>query len=775
MRAQDYQQGRKTAGAFGQSSFGGAAQPSTTGAFGQPAQPAATNSIFGGASAFGANNNQTPSATGAFGTFGQTPAATGTSTFGGGSVFGQNSQQQQPSTGFGTFGQTQPAATTNAFGGGGVFGQNNNQSKPAGAFGSLGNSNSIFFVIFIHKLIFLQLVLLVALVAEARLVVEVPSGTIRNSNNLLQVASLARPNLNRTRALSGRLVTPIVTATRPRRVFSGSPLRRNQLGVCLASKTRFNNQRVVDCLAEAQFLGRIITNSNSSPISQLQPVVSCVLGLSIFTDSFSTVFGSQHAAQPATGGSIFGGGGGLFGNNNQQQPPQNNSFGIFGQKPATTTPATGSLFGSSTLGQTNTTGQQSGSLFGSTNTQTGTAGSSFGGGGLFGNKPAAAPALGQSQSLFGNSGTLTTTTPGQPLTASIAQPIGANLPIFSLLPPGPRAVPLEQPKKKPGFFVDVPTRSPVPRLQLGYTPANTKLRGFGPDSSSSLAFSTGRPNALSLSRVDNNTPAGADGFLRNSSLALGSGGHGSVKKLILDKKVEPSDFFSKTASLGSRSSPGKVTFNPAMSQAARERDIARETASASPLNRISSPTPFIRPPNPPNHFSANSMNHVTEPKANGAATPAADDNSPQEGDYWVKPDLDALRRTGYQELSSFSGLVVGRIGYGEIHFLEPVDLTGLSKLDELQGLVVRFDDKECTVYPDSDDADKPAPGTGLNVKARITLIRCWAVDKATREPIKDEKHPSAVKHLKRLKNMRDTQFESFDVSEGKWTFAVDHF
>ena len=523
-------------------------------------------------------------------------------------------------------------------------------------------------------------------------------------------------------------------------------------------------------------MARIIINSSSNPISRL--VVSPTSEPSIFTDAFFAVFGSQPATQPATTGGIFGAGS-LFGNNNQ--PPQNNSFGIFGQKPATT-PATG-LFSGSTLGQTNTntTGQQNGSLFGSTNTQAGTAGSSFGGGGgLFGNKPTAAPALGQSQSqggLFGNSGTLTTSgAPGQSLTASIAQPIGANLPIFSLLPPGPRAVPLEQPKKKPGFFVDVPTRSPVPRLQLGYTPANTKLRGFGSESSSSLTFSTGRPNALSLSRVDINTPTGTDGFLRSSSPALGSGGRGSVKKLILDKKVEPSDLFSKTASLGSRSSPGKVTFNPAMSQAARERDIAREAASASPLNRISSPAPLTRPSNPPNQFSANSTNHVIEPKANGAATPAAaDDNGPHEGDYWVKPDLDALRRTGYQELSSYSGLIVGRVGYGEIHFLEPVDLTGLSKLDELQGLVVRFDDKECTVYPDSDDADKPAPGTGLNVKARITLVRCWAADKATREPIKDEKHPSAVKHLKRLKNMRDTQFESFDVSEGKWTFTVDHF
>ena len=77
--------------------------------------------------------------------------------------------------------------------------------------------------------------------------------------------------------------------------------------------------------------------------------------------------------------------------------------------------------------------------------------------------------------------------------------------------------------------------------------------------------------------------------------------------------------------------------------------------------------------------------------------------------------------------------------------------------------------------PDLDEADKPPPGSGLNVSARITLVHCWALDKATREPIKDEKHPMAVRHLKRLKNMKNTHFESFDVEEGKWVFKVDHF
>ncbi|KZP13486.1 C-terminal autoproteolytic domain of nucleoporin nup98 [Athelia psychrophila] len=386
--------------------------------------------------------------------------------------------------------------------------------------------------------------------------------------------------------------------------------------------------------------------------------------------------------------------------------------------------------------------------------------------------------------MFGNSTNQNNASQGS-LTASIAQPIGANLPIFSMLPPGPRAVNLDtQPKKKVGFFVDVPTRSPVPRLQLGYTPATTKLRGFASESgmSSSLAFSTGKPNALTMSRNERSGSIGPDGFLggRSQSPALGSGGRQSVKKLILDKKVEPSDLFARSGSPGLRGSPGMVTFNPAMSQAAREKDVARETALAlaSPsLGRSQgSPAPTARPAQP-NHFSAHSTNHLVDAKeVNGRAqTEEPGEEDLQEGDYWVRPDLKVLRNAPYTELSAYDGIVVGRIGYGEIHFQEPVDLTGLSKLEQLKGHVVRFDDKECTVYPDSDDADKPSPGTGLNVRAKIILVKCWAVDKATREPIKDEKHPAAMKHLKRLKNMRDTHFEGFDLEEGKWTFSVDHF
>ena len=537
-------------------------------------------------------------------------------------------------------------------------------------------------------------------------------------------------------------------------------------------------------------------NSSNSPNNK-RVVVSDIFLLVFLINRILTVFGST-TTQPS--GGLFGGatGGGLFGGTQGIQTQQPGQTSIFS---APKPPMTGTgLFGS-TFGQPSTTtgtGTQP-SLFGQPSGQQttaqpiGTATSAFGGS-LFGQPKPVAPAIsttpstgGLGTSLFGgNSLGTSTATPGGPgtLTASIVEPISRNLPIFSMLPPGPRAVPIDQQqKKKPGFFVDAPARLPVSRLPINYTPASSKLRGFGAPASSSvlgvpgqnLSLSNGKAGPLYSSRAE--TPESVLG--RSASPALGSGGRQSVKKLVLDKKVEASDLFSRVGSPGLRGSPAKVTFSPALSQAAREKDVAREKESATQSPQKPTKPTQLPPRSVPGRFSAQSSLTLGQPSLPSKTANGTEATSPspplQHGDYWVKPNLAKLKTYGYEELSSFKDLVVGRIGYGEIRFLEPVDLTGLPKLGALLGELVRFDDKECSVYPDGDEADKPAPGTGLNVKARIILLRCWATDKATREPIKDEQAPAAVKHLKRLKSMKDTHFESFDVKEGKWTFTVDHF
>jgi nuclear pore complex protein Nup98-Nup96 len=354
------------------------------------------------------------------------------------------------------------------------------------------------------------------------------------------------------------------------------------------------------------------------------------------------------------------------------------------------------------------------------------------------------------------------------LTASISQPIGSNLPIFSLLPPGPRAISLEQSsaKKKPGFFVDIPTRSPVPRVQLGYSPANSKLRGFasstnvGPSTSnpfsSSFNFTAPKQSAgLSINRAGSTPLLGGLPSGRAASPSLGTGGRQSVKKLILDKRVEPSDLFNRSARSASPapSRPG-ITFSPALGVAAREKEAAAAAV------------PAVEPP-PAKSSTTRTSNRFTAAEGDNAEL--------KEGDYWSKPDLQTLISLSHAELRSCKNLVIGRVGYGEIHFLEPVDLTGLTRIRQLYGDVVKIEDKECSVYPEIDDSEKPVPGTHLNVRARIILLRCWPNDKATREPIKEESHPLMVRHMKKLKGMRDTHFESYQCAEGKWTFTVDHF
>ncbi|KAF9028615.1 hypothetical protein BDP27DRAFT_1350059 [Rhodocollybia butyracea] len=51
--------------------------------------------------------------------------------------------------------------------------------------------------------------------------------------------------------------------------------------------------------------------------------------------------------------------------------------------------------------------------------------------------------------------------------------------------------------------------------------------------------------------------------------------------------------------------------------------------------------------------------------------------------------METLKSPGFDQLF-FKGLIVGRVGYSEILFPEPVDLTGLLKLRELLGGVVQF-------------------------------------------------------------------------------------
>ena len=64
---------------------------------------------------------------------------------------------------------------------------------------------------------------------------------------------------------------------------------------------------------------------------------------------------------------------------------------------------------------------------------------------------------------------------------------------------------------------------------------------------------------------------------------------------------------------------------------------------------------------------------------------------------------------------------------------------------------------------------------GLNLTAEIRLDRCWCLNKADRQPIKDMGDSRLQAHIERLKKMENTQFIDYQPETGTWIFRVDHF
>lgn len=140
--------------------------------------------------------------------------------------------------------------------------------------------------------------------------------------------------------------------------------------------------------------------------------------------------------------------------------------------------------------------------------------------------------------------------------------------------------------------------------------------------------------------------------------------------------------------------------------------------------------------------------------------------------YYTIPSLDKLvdyiREDGSCVVPDFT---IGRKGYGNVYFGEPLDVAGLN-LDDL----VHFRHKEVIIYPD--DENKPPIGTGLNRKAQITLDQVWPHDKTLHEPIKDRERLEAMNFEGKLRavcDKHDTRFVEYRPESGSWVFKVDHF
>jgi len=134
----------------------------------------------------------------------------------------------------------------------------------------------------------------------------------------------------------------------------------------------------------------------------------------------------------------------------------------------------------------------------------------------------------------------------------------------------------------------------------------------------------------------------------------------------------------------------------------------------------------------------------------------------EHGHYYTNPPIAEIAASDNRIIPN---LIVGRHGFGEIQFEQPVDLSGLSSLDELLGKVVEFRRTICHVYPEG--YQEPPVGEGLNVPATVRMVRCWPSNKNDEEAVED--------YVELLRMRADTEFKSYDLETGTWEFHVTHF
>ncbi len=403
------------------------------------------------------------------------------------------------------------------------------------------------------------------------------------------------------------------------------------------------------------------------------------------------------------------------------------------------------------------------------------------------NKPTFGLSAAAPPPLFGRAGTNGTPS-AQNLSASVDQNVFGHNQFLTSLGPGPHVVnlsELEDKKQSPPVSSFPHYMRHVPRPHV---PTIGRLRGFSnapADASSGLQGRAGLP--LRASSVG---PAGQENagmsspfasrpaFGGSLSEALGASGSlraspglspeafrpkASVKKLTMPHRVDGerlgdevnrgAESFRASSLPPSSTSSSKIRWNVGVEMAVKvfPMDSAVQSGRTVPSTSAARLSPGPAP----------------------ATSKPIDNADPAEGEYWARPSIAELQKSDWVDLSRVENFTVGRVGYGEVTFLQPVDLTTLKVIADIPGGVVEFTERACVVYVD--ESIKPPVGEGLNVPAKITLQNCWPRTKDTGEIVKDENHSRFKKHIKVLHNMPNTTFISFDVKTGLWSFRVEHF
>ncbi|KAJ9120885.1 hypothetical protein QFC22_002820 [Naganishia vaughanmartiniae] len=550
----------------------------------------------------------------------------------------------------------------------------------------------------------------------------------------------------------------------------------------------------------------------------------------------TSLFGNTNTANTNTGGGLFGSTQ-INQTNTAGQPGAANTGGLFGggfgmqNKPATTT-------GTGLFGSTNTTAQQPGtSLFGNTgaaggfgatgaagggtslfgNNQTnqqqqpgaqpaGQAGGLFSGGSLFGNNNANKPA---GTSLFGSTGPAQQTNTGGGLFGNLGQSQNQQQQQQQQAPGfgtgslfgnqstnnnslGNSQVQQQMPQINPNdpygsgnLFANPPNFAPIntsttktlPPLTSSFkampTPVKQplRLRGYAASpgvNSPRLGGSTLGNSALGLSTASSGSSMRGSLFDRPSTDVLSPAAftpRSSVKKLVIDKRITGANL-AASLSQSTRTAVDRNLINPDA-----DGDVGNGNVSLFGGNESVSGTP------------SRSVSAAVKANTNGKSAPPAkalnslsrnvDLADFEEGEYYTIPDMHSLCNAAHEELKTVDDFVVGRKGFGELRYLEPVDVASVGDLKSICGQYVVFQRGTCEVYPEG--TAPLEPGNGLNHHARITLEKCFPKDKSTGEPVTDPTAPRVQQHMRKLKAMDGTSFQSYDPHTGTWVFEVDHF
>ncbi|KAJ3271760.1 Nuclear pore complex protein Nup98-Nup96 [Terramyces sp. JEL0728] len=480
-----------------------------------------------------------------------------------------------------------------------------------------------------------------------------------------------------------------------------------------------------------------------------------------FGGAAKPAFGFGNATAPAAGGGLFGattaqpaaGTTSLFGGNTIQPaaatttaPAFGTAGGLFGANNATTQPTTTNLFGQPAAAQPLFGGTQPSSnttsLFGNTANKTTTFGApatnTFGG---FSNTQ-------PNNTLFGNStagnALFSTSTTNQPvLHASLDKNPYGNNPLLqkstNIAPSSQQPAPITPQKG---------TKLPIVNSNFKTTPRSTsqiKLRGIAPPSPAPAIAESAR-NQIGV------TPKKSLHLLDGSPRDIATLGldsrftpKRSVKRLVID---DASAFLPSPAKFNDEALKNN-SLDPALVESATKKEIESQKIATTPtLVRVAQPVKSVSPA----------------------------DRSKQ---YIMTPSLNELLVMSDDELRAVKDFKVTVPLYGSIHFREPVDLLAASPtgtrsgIRDILGNVIQIKPQVVIVNPDE---EKKVPvGTGVNVRATVTLLGCWAKDKASGDIIDNQSDPRYIKHLGKLRNMPDTEFFGFEQSSGAWAFSVDHF